>query len=72
MNCANWNNLKNLKLPKNIKIIYLPLHSPELNSIERLWLYIKQNILHNKIYNAIALLKSALYKFITSSSSLLN
>ncbi|NUY39522.1 hypothetical protein GO684_02335 [Wolbachia endosymbiont of Litomosoides brasiliensis] len=50
-----------------MKIIYLLPYSPELNPIERLWLYIiKQNILRNKVYNTIALLESALYKFVTS------
>ncbi|QKX02959.1 hypothetical protein GOY07_01930 [Wolbachia endosymbiont of Litomosoides sigmodontis] len=43
-----------MKVPKNIKIIYLLPYSPELNPIERLWLYIKQNILCNKVYNTIA------------------
>ncbi len=56
MDCASWHKSKNLKVAKNIEIIYLPPYSPELNPVERLWLYIKQNILRNKIYDAIALL----------------
>ncbi|WP_410543314.1 hypothetical protein [Wolbachia endosymbiont of Litomosoides brasiliensis] len=36
--------------------------------MERLWLYTKQNILRNKVYNRIASLESTLYKFITSLS----
>lgn len=66
MDCASWHKSKNLKVPKNIEIIYLPPYSPELNPVERLWLYIKQNILRNKIYDTIALLESTLCKFITS------
>ncbi|WP_369408533.1 transposase [Wolbachia endosymbiont of Litomosoides brasiliensis] len=31
-----------------MEIIYLPSYSPEFNLIERLWLYIKQNILRNQ------------------------
>ncbi|WP_410543312.1 hypothetical protein [Wolbachia endosymbiont of Litomosoides brasiliensis] len=30
--------------------MYLPLYSPELNPTKRLWLYIKQNVLRNKVY----------------------
>ncbi|NUY39212.1 hypothetical protein GO684_00400 [Wolbachia endosymbiont of Litomosoides brasiliensis] len=30
-----------------MEIIYLLPYSPKLNPIERLWLYIKQNILRN-------------------------
>ncbi|NUY39746.1 hypothetical protein GO684_03675 [Wolbachia endosymbiont of Litomosoides brasiliensis] len=52
--------------------MHLPPYSPELNPIKRLWLYIKQNILHNKVYNTIALLESALCKFITSLFLLCN
>ncbi|WP_353271235.1 IS630 family transposase [Wolbachia endosymbiont (group A) of Alloplasta piceator] len=69
MDCASWHRSKNLKVPKNIDIIYLPPYSPELNPVERLWLYIKQNILRNKIYDTIALLEGALCKFITSLAS---
>ncbi|OAM02586.1 MAG: hypothetical protein TV42_05890 [Wolbachia endosymbiont of Dactylopius coccus] len=68
MDCASWHKSKNLKVPKNIDIIYLPPYSPDLNPVERFWLYIKQNILRNKIYDTIALLESALCKFITSLS----
>ena len=66
MDCASWHKSKSLKVPKNIEIIYLSPYSPELNPVERLWLYVKQNILRNKIYDTIALLESALCKFITS------
>jgi transposase len=66
MDCASWHKSKNLKVLKNIEIIYLPPYSPELNPVERLWLYIKQNILRNKIYDTITLLEYALCKFITS------
>ena len=68
MDCASWHKSKNLKVPKNIEIIYLPPYSPDLNPVERFWLYIKQNILRNKIYDTIVLLECALCKFITSLS----
>jgi hypothetical protein len=42
MDCASWHKSKNLKIPGNITIIYLPPYSPELNPVERLWQYIKQ------------------------------
>ena len=40
MDCASWHKSKGLKIPENITIIYLPPYSPELNPVERLWLYI--------------------------------
>ena len=68
MDCASWHKSKDLKIPKNITIIYLPPYSPELNPVERLWLYIKQHILRNKTYDTIGILEDTLYKFIVDLS----
>ncbi|MBX9703016.1 MAG: transposase, partial [Silvanigrellaceae bacterium] len=38
-----------LHIPKNIKFHFLPPYSPELNPIERLWLFIKNNYLSFKL-----------------------
>ena len=38
------------KVSKNIKFVNSLVHSPELNYIERLWKYIKDNILKNLDY----------------------
>jgi len=35
---------KSLQVPKNIKFIFLPPYSPELNPIERLWQFIKDKL----------------------------
>lgn len=69
MDCASWHKSKGLKTPENITIIYLPPYSPELNPVERFWLYIKQQILRNKVYDTIGLLEDVLCKFIVSLSS---
>ena len=47
----------------NIEIIYLPPYSPELNPVERLWLYIKQHTIKNKIYETISLLEDSICDF---------
>ena len=49
---------------KNIEIIYLPPYSPELKPVERLWLYIKQNTIKNRIYENIYLLEDSICDFI--------
>ena len=41
---------KSLTIPKNIFLHFLQPYSPELNPIERLWLYIKKNYLSFKLY----------------------
>ena len=68
MDGAGWHKSDDLKAPDNIKIFFLPPYSPELNPVERLWLYIKQNILSNKIYQTIGDLESALCEFVNGLS----
>lgn len=64
MDCASWHKSKDLRIPKNVTIIYLPLYSPELNPIERLWQYLKNNLMKNRMCHSIKLLEDALYEFI--------
>ena len=39
-----------LKLPKNLTIILLPSRSPELNPVENIWQYLRQNWLSNRVF----------------------
>lgn len=41
MDGAGWYKSNKLKYTKNIRIIIQPAYSPELNPIEKLWQYIK-------------------------------
>jgi transposase len=38
---------------KNIKLVFLPAYSPNLNLIERLWKFFKKKVLYNKYYKNI-------------------
>jgi len=56
MDRAGWHTTRKLNVPKNITIILLPSRSPELNPVENIWQYMRQNWLSNRIfddYNAI-------------------
>jgi len=64
MDGAGWHYSKGLNVPKNIEIIYLPPYSPELNPIERLWLFIKQNTIKNRIYETLQELENSICDFI--------
>jgi transposase len=65
---AGWHKSKGLMVPNNIELAYLPPYSPELNPIEKLWLYIKRATIRNKIYDTIDDLENAICDFINSLS----
>jgi transposase len=39
-----------LKLPANISLLPLPPYSPELNPVENIWQFLRQNYLANRVY----------------------
>ena len=47
---AGWHMSKKLVIPANITLLYLPPYSPELNCVERLWLYMKSHFLSNRVF----------------------
>jgi transposase len=51
MDRAGWHTTGKLDVPRNITIILLPSKSPELNPVENIWQYLRQNGLSNRIFN---------------------
>lgn len=47
---AGWHVAKALKVPENITLLHLPPYSPELNPVERLWLYLRHHYLSNRVF----------------------
>ena len=50
MDRAGWHRTDKLKVPKNLTIILLPSRSPELNPVENIWQYLRQNWLSNRVF----------------------
>lgn len=48
---AGWHVSKNLQIPENLTLHHLPPYSPELNPVERIWHYLRQHYLSNRIYH---------------------
>ena len=48
---AGWHSGKTLRVPTNITLVSLPPYSPELNPVERVWLYLKQRFLSLRLLN---------------------
>lgn len=57
---AGWHKSKDLKVPRNIELIYLPPYSPELNPVERLWLWLRRHVCKNKVFESIEFLMDEL------------
>jgi hypothetical protein len=50
MDRAGWHCANDLVMPDNITAVLLPPYSPELNAIERLWLYLKERFLSHRLW----------------------
>ena len=51
MDRAGWHITAKLKMPNNITPILLPSRAPELNPVENVWQYLRQNHLSNRVFN---------------------
>lgn len=47
---AGWHRAKRLAWPANITPLHLPPYSPELNGIERVWLYLRERFLTHRVF----------------------
>ena len=50
-----------------IELLFLPSYSPNLNIIERLWKWIKNDCLYSKYYSNFTLFKEAIFKSIAKT-----
>jgi transposase len=48
---AGWHTAKRLVVPANITLIRLPPYSPQLNPVERLWLFLRERHLSHRLLN---------------------
>ena len=47
---AGWHTTSKLDMPENITPIFLPSRAPELNPVENVWQYLRQNWLSNTVF----------------------
>ncbi len=53
---AGWHGARALKIPSNVTLVPLPPYAPELNPVERVWLYLRERFLSHRLlddYDAI-------------------
>ena len=46
---AGWHGSRDLAVPPNISPISLPPYAPELNPVERVWLYLRERLLSHRL-----------------------
>ena len=49
---AGWHLTPKLKTPENITILPLPPRAPELNPVENIWQFLRDNYLSNRVFNS--------------------
>mgnify|MGYP001566197107 FL=1 len=47
---AGWHVTPKLKVPDNITLMFLPPRSPELNPVENVWQFMRDNWLSNRVF----------------------
>jgi transposase len=46
---AGWHGGNRLVVPENVTLVPLPPYSPELNPVERVWLYLRERFLSHRV-----------------------
>lgn len=47
---AGWHTSGDLDVPRNLTLFRLPPYSPELNPVERVWLYLRERYLSHRLH----------------------
>jgi len=50
---AAWHKAKNLQIPANIKPVFIPPYTPEMNPIEQIWKEIRNRGFKNEMFTAL-------------------
>ena len=68
-NGAAWHKAKALIVPENIRIVYIPPYTPEMNPIEQIWKEIRKRGFRNEIFQTLNKVVNRLCSVIQSISS---
>jgi len=52
MDQAGWHTSDRIVIPDNISILLLPPRSPELNPVENIWQFMRDNWLSNRVFTS--------------------
>lgn len=60
MDQAGWHKAKGLKIPENMRLIWLPSYSPQCNPVEHIWDEIREKWFENKGFDSLAAVENTL------------
>lgn len=66
---ASWHRAKSLEIPNNIRFVYLPPSTPEMNPIEQIWKEIRKRGFKNEVFQTLEKVVDRLCSVINSLSS---
>ena len=49
---AGWHTSPRLRVPDNISLLPLPRYAPELNPVENVWQFLRQNRLSHRVWDS--------------------
>ena len=49
---AGWHVSRKLKVPSNITLLPLPAKAPELNPVENIWQFMRENWISNRVFTS--------------------
>ena len=49
---AGWHTSPKLRVPDNVTLLPLPRYAPELNPVENIWEYLRQNLLSHRVWDS--------------------
>ena len=49
---AGWHTTEKLAIPSNVTLVWLPPYSPEINPVERVWLYLREKHWSHRLLDA--------------------
>jgi transposase len=50
LNQAGWHSANGLTVPPNLTLVPLPAYAPELNGIEKVWQYLRERSLSQRVF----------------------
>jgi len=50
---AGWHKSRGLILPNNMELIYIPAHTPEMNTTEQIWDEVREKDFKNRFFDSL-------------------